>query len=230
VAAGFVVAAAAAGAASQAWAGVTVPNAVVSGSVGAGVSGSVEDPTTGISAGTNATQNTTLSAPGTTPIGAAAAVSCQCAVPGNGWIYRESYATGSVNVSLLPNPSIRATATVGVPPAYGAQGNVTVNAETDYYFEIVDHGNPTDNLPVPIVVSGAGGYTYSVDTPGYEEFIENDVNSAFYVGGVVTDSVSWSTVEDGILAPGLSYPLIFSSAKMQLEVGASLRRFSHDES
>ncbi len=28
----------------------------------------------------------------------------------------------------------------------------------------------------------------------------------------------------------LSYPLIFSRAKMQLEVGASLRRFSHDES
>jgi len=28
----------------------------------------------------------------------------------------------------------------------------------------------------------------------------------------------------------LSYPLIFSRAQMQLEVGASLRRFSHDES
>jgi len=28
----------------------------------------------------------------------------------------------------------------------------------------------------------------------------------------------------------LSYPLIFSRAKMQLEVGASLRRFSSDES
>ena len=29
---------------------------------------------------------------------------------------------------------------------------------------------------------------------------------------------------------GLSYPLIFSRAKMQLEVGASLRRLSYDES
>ena len=30
--------------------------------------------------------------------------------------------------------------------------------------------------------------------------------------------------------PNLSYPLIFSRAKMQLEVGPSLRRLSYDES
>jgi hypothetical protein len=181
---------------------VTLPDYVVSGSAGAGVVGSVEDPDTGTGATTTGYQNTTLSAPGSTPIHATAAVSCQCSVPGYGWIYSESNATGSVNVSLLPNPSIHATATVGIPPAYPAEGNAEVNAETDYYFEILDGSDPTGHSAVPIVVNAAGGYTYSVDTPGYEEFIQNDVRSSFYVNGIVTDYIAWDTVEEGPLAPG----------------------------
>ena len=205
----FVVAAAAAGAASQAWAAtvsgpgvVTLPDAVVSGSVGASVLGAIEDPTTGTGASTYGSQTTTLSAPGSTPIGVSAPLSCQCAVPGYGWIYSDSSATGSVNVSLLPNSSIRATASLGVAPAYGASGNVQVSAETDYYFEIVDNSNPTAILPVPIVVNAAGGYTYSVDTPGYEEFLNSDFNSSFYVSGVLTDQILWYSDIDGSLAPG----------------------------
>jgi hypothetical protein len=40
-------------------------------------------------------------------------------------------------------------------------------------------------------------------------------------------SVFFETTDDLL---DLSYPLIFSRAKMQLEVGASLRRLSYDES
>ncbi|MBV8103067.1 MAG: PEP-CTERM sorting domain-containing protein [Hyphomicrobiales bacterium] len=77
-----------------------------------------------------------------------------------------------------------------------------VSAETDYYFEIVDNSNPTAILPVPIVVNAAGGYTYSVDTPGYEEFLNSDFNSSFYVSGVLTDQILWYSDIDGSLAPG----------------------------
>jgi hypothetical protein len=51
------------------------------------------------------------------------------------------------------------------------------------------------------------------------------------LGTTTLDSdYSYDTHFVEIRLAGLSYPLIFSSAKMQLEVGASLRRFSHDES
>jgi hypothetical protein len=162
----------------------------------------VEDPTTGDGTVTYGTQDTPLSAPGSTPIGVAAPISCQCGNPGYNWIYSNSSAVGSANVSLLPNPSLHATANLLIPSAFGAGGNASVDAEIHYSFEIVDNSDPTGHSMVPILVNAAGGYTYSVNTPGYEEFIENDVESLFYVNGWLTDSVSWYTNVDGILAPG----------------------------
>ena len=53
----------------------------------------------------------------------------------------------------------------------------------------------------------------------------HDVNDVTH--GFLYNHGAYTTLD----VPGaLSYPLIFSRAKMQLEVGASLRRLSYDES
>src|SRR5271165_3405984 len=75
----------------------------------------------------------------------------------------------------------------------------------------------------------ARGYAVSTDwlsqgtTAEYCKEIANWFDGKYNLDGTVKD-----TPEPPV--PGLSYPLIFSRAKMQLEVGASLRRFSSDES
>ena len=180
----------------------TLPDVVISGTALGNVWGGNEDPDTGDYLATNGYQNLTLSAPGSTPIDVTAAVSCQCALSGPGWVTGESYATGSVDISLLPNPSIQATATVGVPAAYPASGGASINAETDYSFEIVDLSDPEGHSAVPIVVTAAGGFTYAVDTPGYELALASDVHSGFSVAGVLNDYVDWTTDIDGTLSPG----------------------------
>ena len=71
----------------------------------------------------------------------------------------------------------------------------------------------------------------------YDQQIERAVNdSEIFIFLISPDSVAEGryTMTELLFArhkwPDLSYPLIFSRAKMQLEVGASLRRRSYDES
>ena len=181
---------------------VTLPPAMVSGSAGFTASGTLEDPTGETSEQTGETKNATFSAPGSTSFDVAAQTNCQCSVPGFNWIQTGSSATGSVDISNLPNPSIRATASLLVGAANGTDANAFVSAETDYYFEIVG-GGPNTQSPVQILVNAAGGYTYALNTPGYEEFLTSGVNSSFFLAGVVTNQIVRSSEEDiGGFGPG----------------------------
>ena len=219
IAAAFLIAAIAAGAASRAWATtvsgpglVTLPYTTVSGIVGADTTGSIEDPMTGFGTLTSGSQAITLTGPGTTPINVSAQLSCQCSVPGYGWIYSQSTATGSVTVSYLSpppgsgvplDPSISATATIAAPSAYNAVASVNVAPEVGYYVEIVDSANPAAHSAVPIAVSASGGFTYSNNLPTYEEFASGSLESSFYVSGVLHDYVTGDAT-GGSLAPGPS--------------------------
>ena len=210
VAAGFAVAAVAAGATSQAGArSLAAPGSSPCrmrwspGTAGATATGYIADPTDDTDTETTGTQNTALTGPGSTPIDVAAPISGPYGLPGYSWISSTSSVTGSVNVSVLPNPSISATANILVPSAYGAQGNVQVSAEINYNFEIVDTSNPSARLPVPITVSASGGFTYANTFPAYEEFSAAAAQSSFGVSGVFHDYVTGNAGEDpgGTLVP-----------------------------
>ncbi len=212
VAAAFTLAASAFGPALDAQAGqitgpgvVILPNAVVSGSISGSAAGGTENSAETYTTLANDTQNITVSGAGSKSFAVSEGSNCQCAYPGGGggpWVFGTANANGSVNVSLSANPSIKATATIGVSSVIVADASAYVDVEADYYFEILDAGSSTAHPYVPITVNASGGYTYAVDTPGYEIYITNDYGSTLFVSSGPTDELDWSNSDDGTLAPG----------------------------
>jgi len=180
--------------------GVILLPAATSGSAGFTANGTIENMSDGTTDESGETQNTTFSAPGSSSYNVFAETYCSCAVPGYTLVYTTASANGSVAISYLPNPSLHVTGNLLVGSAIGTNANATVDAEIDYDFTISD--KPGAHSQVPIRVNAAGGYTYAVNTPGYEEFLTADVNTSFFLVGVVTNQIERSAQDPGGFGSG----------------------------